>query len=91
MVNPIKVGLVFAVVMALWHTTWSILVLLGQAQPLIDFVFWMHFITPPYRVEPFDLNRALVLVGVTFGIGLAVGVIGGVIWNVLHPRSPREG
>ncbi|ANP47295.1 hypothetical protein ATE48_15915 [Candidatus Viadribacter manganicus] len=57
---------------------------LGQAQPLLDYVFWMHFINPPYQVEPFDAERAGILVGVTAAIGMAGGVIGGVIWNVFH-------
>lgn len=86
-VNTMKSGLVFGLFLALWHTTWSTLVYAGLAQKLIDFVFWMHFIVPPYRIEPFDPNRAAILVGVTFGVGLVIGVIMGAIWNLLHPRA----
>ena len=82
--NPIRVGLVFAVFMALWHTCWSALVATGLAQKLIDFVFWMHFITPPYHIEAFEIQRAAILVGVTFVIGLVFGIIAGILWNLFH-------
>lgn len=84
MVNPIKVGLVFGIFLAVWHAAWSTLVALGLAQKLIDFIFWVHFIVPPYQIEPFDIVRAGILVGVTFGVGLVGGLVGGVIWNVFH-------
>jgi hypothetical protein len=84
MVNPVKVGLVFGIFLALWHTGWSVLVAVGFAQKLIDFIFWAHFIVPPYHIEPFEIVRACILVGVTFGVGLVFGLVGGVLWNVFH-------
>jgi len=84
MVNPVKVGFVFAVFLALWHAGWSALVATGLAQKVIDFVFWMHFIKPPYQIETFDPTRAAILVGVTAGVGLVGGIVGGAIWNAFH-------
>jgi hypothetical protein len=90
--NPLKVGLVFGLFLALGHTLWAALVAAGLAQGLIDFIFWAHFITPPWHLEPFALPRAAILVGVTFGVGLGAGIAGAVLWNVLHRAgSARPG
>lgn len=79
--NPIRLGVVFGLFLALVHAFWAALVGLGWAQPLMDFVFWAHFITPPWRVEPFAWERAGVLVGFTFLVGLVIGATGGWLWN----------
>jgi MFS superfamily sulfate permease-like transporter len=84
MLNPFRVGLVIGTFLAIWHACWSILVATGVAQKVIDFIFWMHFIVPPYRIEPFDILRACILVGVTFFVGLVIGTIAGLIWNAVH-------
>jgi hypothetical protein len=84
MANPLKTGLVFGVFIALMHAGWSALVALGLAQKLIDFIFWVHFIAPPFHVEAFDLARAAILIGVTFGVGLVAGMFAALIWNLFH-------
>ena len=53
----------------------------GLAQPLIDFVFWMHFIRPVYVVEPFSALRAITLVAVTAIVGYVSGSAFEFLWN----------
>ena len=60
--------------------SWS----LGWAQPVIDFVFWMHFIKPIYVIEPFEVARAGMLVAMTAGMGFLMGSIFALVWNALH-------
>ncbi|HTJ97262.1 MAG TPA: hypothetical protein VL381_07315 [Rhodocyclaceae bacterium] len=79
--NPIRLGVIFGLFLALFHTFWAALVALSWAQLLIDFVFWAHFITPAWRIEPFAWERAGVLVGFTFLVGLVMGTTGGWLWN----------
>jgi hypothetical protein len=82
--SPNRAGLVLGVFLGVWHSLWALLVALGWAQTVIDFVFWIHFLKPPYVVASFNASTALVLVGVTASIGYAMGFVFGVIWNRLH-------
>ena len=67
-----------------WHFLWSLLVAVGWAQPLIDFIFWLHFIKPVYVIGAFNVGTALLLIVITTGIGYAIGYIFGVLWNRFH-------
>ena len=83
-VDPRRVGTALAIVSGGGHLTWSMLVLFGWAQPLIDFVFWLHFITPPYQVSAFVPARALGLVAFTAGLAYVLGCGFGAVWNRLQ-------
>jgi len=84
-INPNKVGLVFATVIGGWHVVWSFLVLAGWAQPFLDFVFWIHMIRPIYVVKIFDPVAAFSLVIATSFFGYVIGYLGAAFWRKLHP------
>ena len=84
MSNPIsahKVGLAFGGAIGFWHLVWSILVGLGWAQPLINWLFRLHMIQPPYTITPFSFGSAAILIIVTAIFGYLVGFVIGSIWN----------
>lgn len=66
-----------------WYVL-ACLVAVGWAQPLIDFIFWLHFINPVYVIGTFNVGTALLLIVITTGIGYAMGFIFGVIWSRIH-------
>jgi hypothetical protein len=48
---------------------------------VIDYIFRLHMITPPYKIAAFDPGLALALILVTAIIGYVFGRVGAVIWN----------
>ena len=84
MIRPNSAALVLAMLLGSWHLLWAALVAAGWAQPLIDFIFWIHFIRPVYVVEKFNVGTALLLIGVTAAIGYVAGWCFAVLWNKLH-------
>lgn len=83
-IHPNKAGLALGALTRGWHFLWGLSAALGMAQPLIDFIFWMHFIKPVYVVGTFSSVTALILIAVTSGVGYALGWIFGVLWNWIH-------
>jgi hypothetical protein len=83
-INVGKAGLVLGAVIGGWHLCWSALVALKWAQPVIDFIFWIHFIKPIYVIEPFNVTRAAILLIVTAGVGFLFGSVFALIWNTVH-------
>ena len=79
-----KSGLVLGIVLGGYHVCWSALVALGWAQPVMDFVFWMHFIKPVLVIEPFGIVKAVILLIVTASLGFVIGSVFALVWNALH-------
>jgi hypothetical protein len=89
-VHPHSMGLAFGAFLGLWHTFWALLVWIGAAQWLIDFIFRLHMIAPPYRITGFNLLTAASLVLVTASIGYVSGLVIGLIWNRCALRPPSS-
>lgn len=83
-INPAKVALTVGALVGGWHVVWSVLIALGWAQALVDFVLWVHMISMPVVVKAFDLSTATTLVVVTTIVGYVVGYLFARIWNRVH-------
>ncbi len=81
-------GLALGCLLGGMHLLWALLVASGFAQPVMDFIFWLHFIRPVYVIEGFDVARAAGLVALTGVIGFAMGTAFALLWNRLHRASP---
>ncbi len=81
-----KVGLIVGLFLGGWHAFWSLLIFIGLAQPLIDWIFWLHMITPVYHVTGFNATQAGLLILVTFGIGYLAGYLFAMLWNSLQKK-----
>ncbi|QXX75602.1 hypothetical protein [Methylovirgula sp. HY1] len=83
-INANKAGLTLGALLGGWHFLWALLVAFHWAQPLVDFLFWIHFIKPVYVIEAFTAGRAIILVVITSAIGYVVGLCFGLLWNRFH-------
>lgn len=83
-IDPVKSGLALGALLGLCHLGWVILVAVGWAQPLMDFMFWLHFIKPVYVIDSFNLMRAIMLVAMTTATGFVMGFVFGLLWNWFH-------
>jgi hypothetical protein len=87
--SPIRTGLVLGAVIGLWHAAWVALVAGGVAQALIDFILRIHFLHVTAVVQPFNVETAALLVGITFVVGFIVGEVLALVWNALAPRGAQ--
>lgn len=85
--DPIRTGLALGVVIALMHAGWVALVASGFAKELIDFVLRIHFLQLEVAVAPFSIATASVLVGITFLVGLLIGIVLSLVWNAMLPKT----
>lgn len=90
MVNRHKLGLVFGTFLGCWHFVWALLVLSGMAQSLLNWIFRLHFIQPPYTILPFNLGVAVALILITSVIGYLSGWVLGAIWNWLRADASSQ-
>jgi hypothetical protein len=85
--RPVSVGLSLGLFFGAIHAIWAILVWVGAAQPLMDFIFDLHMIKPPYVIEPFNILRAVALVLVTGASGFISGWFFGLLWKRVVARA----
>lgn len=86
--HPGQTGLALGSVVAFAHLIWAALVAAGWAQPLLDFILWLHFLKVPVELAAFDWTRAVLLVAVTFAISGMLGALFAVVWNRLLGAGP---
>ena len=82
--NILQVSIISGFSLASLHICWAILVALGWAQSVIDFIFKLHMLNSPFQVQPFEFPFALGLVGVTFLVGCFYGIIFFVVKNAFQ-------
>jgi hypothetical protein len=87
--QPAHTGLALGSVVAVAHLVWAALVAIGWAQPLLDFILWLHFLRIAVELAPFDWTRAALLVAVTFAISGMLGGLFAVVWNRLMGAERR--
>ena len=80
-INPVKAGLALGGLVGGLHLVWSVLIALGWAQALVNFSQWVHMISVPVVVEPFDLTAAITVILVATAIGYVLGYAFAKIWN----------
>ena len=81
MLNPQKVGLALGGTVGVIHLVWSLLVALGWALPLMNFIMSLHMMKSSMSVEPFSLVTALGLVIVSSLVGYLFGFLFASVWN----------
>jgi hypothetical protein len=101
-VRPITAGLALGLFAVATHAAWSLLVLSGWAQPLIDFVFRLHMLQPTFHVAAFDWATAAGLLVYAAAAGFIFGAVLAACWNGFvrvaagepahaHPRASVHG
>ncbi len=76
-----KTGLTFGFLISFFHLMWSLLVALGLAQSLMDFILSIHMVSIPMTIIPFDFVKAITLVVLTFIVGYVFGWLMAFFWN----------
>lgn len=82
--DPKKAGLVGAVIIGGWHVVWSLLVILGWAQSLVNFSLWAHMMRIPVVAGPFDAGASATVIVIAAIVGYAIGYILATVWNRVH-------
>ncbi|MEK7610023.1 MAG: hypothetical protein AAB470_02800 [Patescibacteria group bacterium] len=80
--NRRRVALALGSFVGFMHLIWSILLALGWAKPLTDFILSIHHISINYSIIDFSLGKAVVLIIVTFAVGYVAGWIFATGWNM---------
>lgn len=83
-INPHKTGMAVGAFLGLFHLVWAVLVALGWAQGIYDFILWAHMIKLPLVVQSFDMAAAVTLVILTAVMGYVFGYVYAVLFNRMH-------
>jgi len=80
-INKNKTGLTFGFLISSMHLFWGVLVALGIAQVLLNFILDIHMLSMPIIVTPFNLIKTFELILITFVIGYVFGWLMAFFWN----------
>ncbi|MFH0936882.1 MAG: hypothetical protein V1808_01155 [Candidatus Daviesbacteria bacterium] len=86
MLDKQKTGLILGAFFALLHAGWAILVALGIAQALMDFIYGLHFMNNPFVISGFSVTTAVMLVIVTGVVGYIFGWLFAYLWNTIKKK-----
>jgi hypothetical protein len=89
--NKNKTGLIVGAFSGSWHFLWSLLVGIGVAQPFLDWIYRLHFLSNPFHVAGFDKATAALLVFISFSVGYLMGWFFALLWNALPRRQASAG
>lgn len=89
-VSPAKTAVAVGTVIGLWHLAWVILVAVGWAKPVLDFILELHFLKISYALAPYSVTTAGTLVILTFAIGAALGLVFALVWNWMTFENAPE-
>ncbi|MBI3385823.1 hypothetical protein HY031_01930 [Candidatus Gottesmanbacteria bacterium] len=81
--NGNTVGMIVGAFLGLLHLGWSVLVSMGLAQGLLNWIFDLHMLSNPYVVMQFDMTKAVTLVIFTSVVGYVDGWVFSWIWNMM--------
>ncbi len=79
--NPKQVGVTTGLFAALLHAVWSILVAIGVAQQLSDWLIGLHFVSDQHTVTAFSIGTAILLIVVAFVAWFVFGYVFASIYN----------
>ena len=86
----LKTMLVFGCALASLHLAWLIIVYLGYGQKLLDFIFSIHMLNSPYQIQAFSVDKALLLLLISFIIGALYGLIYSLFRNIFRSEPSYE-
>jgi hypothetical protein len=76
-VVALKCGAIFGA----FHLGWLLLIALGLAKPMMDFVLDLHAIEFDYSIADLDIMKALLLIVMTFVVGYVLGYLLSMIFH----------
>jgi len=80
-INANNLGMTLGGFFALLHAVWAILVGIGVAESLLDWIMPLHFIGTMFEVTGFTWGNAILLTILAFIGGYVSGWILAAIWN----------
>ncbi|MFA5967472.1 MAG: hypothetical protein WC805_03100 [Patescibacteria group bacterium] len=84
--NTHGTGMTLGAFFALFHFVWLLIVGLGWAKGLMDWVLSLHMMGWDGNMLPFAWGAAILLLIVTFVVGYIWGWVFAYLWNYFHKK-----